>query len=1257
MNYTTTGFRPNESSGRYGLSWSLNGVGVINLTTNDAVDVTNVRDEPPASVLNGVVNDESMYYTLRNSQKSEYYDGYDTEYDIYNFSFLNHSGRFIISEGDTVFLGNYGLKVIYDAIEGRGFIDQQGIKYYFKLNDSLGTATRGVDCGKGRYRIYPHTWYLTKVIHPNGDFIKLEYDPLYSTYSTGKSETITKYLKMTHMDCFINKQPMIPGDPLPYPTDEHSTCYNYNVSYDFVLKKISTSEGLVVNFGYTARQDVLNEKLLNNISIVDTLSNTMISKVRLGYHTAGLGNFELDDFGNRLSIRNYLTSVEFTSATDSVLHKYKFDYTSYDSESRFSNSLDYWGFYNGEPNTSLIYLTDYKDNSLIYFNTLITNLANREINPNYVKRSLLNKITYPTGGSDSLVYESNDFAYTGWAKKNKRDTTIVIAAEDSLLSPTHFVTFTSQTFTIPPQAKYVRLAGFLQYLNYVPGLPYAFNVVIYRNNMYVANMDFTLNETGVVGDDFMVDLEGDIRLEIQVRGDNLIANLNCTYELYDEVNVAENQLAPGVRVKSVHTYDNLTKTISASKYYSYTFLGNNLSSSAQYNLPDLNNKSRTGDLIKCDPVATYHGIGDYTVDLMKGFVTFSSSPVGPINFYTGRYSLYSSVIISDDSLRRNGFTRQLYLNLADEFPTVVFGNDRISNRLTALPEQQAVLYQEDIFEWASDTAKIVKSTQYEYDFDNRYYAVFNNAVSRVNYHPLDLGLPYTSILQMGDLAGNNYYHFGAEIYKIYKKWYRLYAMVTKDFDRNGVDYSERKDTLIHTNLYNISPDISYSDLGNEIVGTKNTVSEDLFSLSGTPAWLLAHKTNNYNQLPIQTLSIKEIGNIEYVTGGQFFEYDAVLPWNVSKRYSLKLDKPIPIDSLESISVQSSQLKFDSRFTLDESYYYSALQGNKLVGVETSAGYKETLIWGYNNMYPVARIMNVLPSEVNPLLNYSILTSNDSYAIYNHLLSVKSSLIATTTAFMDIYLYDRFKGVKDHYTYNNQHNQYEYDEFNRLSVIKDKDGNVVQKYCYLFNGQQENCTNAGYYYNAAITKNYQKNDCPVGAASSTISYSLPAGILYSVISQEDADAKALSYIDSVGQIYANNNAVCTFYNDALTQSFTKECATGFVGSTHSYTIAAGTYSSTVSKADANSIAQINIVALGQAHANNIGTCTVQCNSSNCVGEGRKCINNVCEYGYFVLDRCAYHPATRQWVEYYYYRFSDNSVSEMYYRVVDECIWDN
>ncbi|NSL85318.1 RHS repeat protein [Chitinophaga sp. Mgbs1] len=136
---------------------------------------------------------------------------------------------------------------------------------------------------------------------------------------------------------------------------------------------------------------------------------------------------------------------------------------------------------------------------------------------------------------------------------------------------------------------------------------------------------------------------------------------------------------------------------------------------------------------------------------------------------------------------------------------------------------------------------------------------------------------------------------------------------------------------------------------------------------------------------------------------------------------------------------------------------------------------------------------------------------------------------------------------------------------------------------------ENGTCPAGYWNATLSLPYKKTTCPAGAEPEIIIYSVSAGKYQSFISQADADAKAKQEADTKGPIRANEAGACFYTNYPMGQVFTKACPAGQTGSNVSYSVPAGKYKSRVSQADANAMAQAEIDSKGQAFANENGVC--------------------------------------------------------------------
>ena len=199
----------------------------------------------------------------------------------------------------------------------------------------------------------------------------------------------------------------------------------------------------------------------------------------------------------------------------------------------------------------------------------------------------------------------------------------------------------------------------------------------------------------------------------------------------------------------------------------------------------------------------------------------------------------------------------------------------------------------------------------------------------------------------------------------------------------------------------------------------------------------------------------------------------------------------------------------------------------------------------------------------------------------------------TDALMTTYTYAPLVGKTGEIDPSGRATTYQYDGFGRLNLVRDDDGNILKKYCYSYAGQPLACIAGTIYTNAAESGTFTPTTCPAGSAASPVTYTVAAGTYSSTISQTDANQQAIFDVNQNGQAYANTHAVCvtTYFNVAESGSYTRNnCGAGYAGSTVTYTVAAGTYSSTVSQAAANQLAINDVNANGQNYANTNGTCT-------------------------------------------------------------------
>jgi hypothetical protein len=125
---------------------------------------------------------------------------------------------------------------------------------------------------------------------------------------------------------------------------------------------------------------------------------------------------------------------------------------------------------------------------------------------------------------------------------------------------------------------------------------------------------------------------------------------------------------------------------------------------------------------------------------------------------------------------------------------------------------------------------------------------------------------------------------------------------------------------------------------------------------------------------------------------------------------------------------------------------------------------------------------------------------------------------------------------------------------------------------------------------AYSGSFARNSCASGGSPSSVTYNQAAGASTSTVSQADADALGLAKFNADGQAYANTNASCTFYNAAVSKTFSRNnCPANTDPGTYTYSVPYGTYTSTLSQEHANQLAQNAIDAYGQNAANAEASC--------------------------------------------------------------------
>ncbi|SDQ81015.1 hypothetical protein SAMN05421664_2680 [Chryseobacterium soldanellicola] len=204
---------------------------------------------------------------------------------------------------------------------------------------------------------------------------------------------------------------------------------------------------------------------------------------------------------------------------------------------------------------------------------------------------------------------------------------------------------------------------------------------------------------------------------------------------------------------------------------------------------------------------------------------------------------------------------------------------------------------------------------------------------------------------------------------------------------------------------------------------------------------------------------------------------------------------------------------------------------------TKDGVSTTIIWGYNQTQPIAKIAgaklsDIQQSLIDAIVNASTLDnaaapSNDetSFLLILDNFRKESSL---SNYQITTYTYDPLIGVRSVTPPSGIRETYLYDTANRLKQIIDINGKILKEYKYNYSS-----SNNSLYFNSAVSKIFRNTNCGSNAVGTPITYTVPANQYSSTISQADADSQAETDLNINGQNLANTSSTCVSLNCPVT----------------------------------------------------------------------------------------------------------------------------
>lgn len=760
-----------------------------------------------------------------------------------------------------------------------------------------------------------------------------------------------------------------------------------------------------------------DDKLVQSIEIFQPNNIMPFKTFDLSYYesVATVAGNAYSNTDTKLKYRPFLTELkEKSSSSINLYKKHLFEYDDLNNlPPRLSYAQDHYGFFNGIlDNTTLMPLPILSDR--IHF-PLAT--ARRETDGTYASKGQLKKITYPTGGYDEIFYEANTV--------NKD----VVVPPPTIKA---FVTASADQLGIAGNASQIITVGTVSPTTLYASCS-AYGTGIHNKMflyLYIVNsnpLQTLISQQILPGNAFqaVLNLAAGVSYELKIRvtsddnpGHPTIGAASFDYYQGTAQVINMNEQVGGVRVSKIITNDIYSGKSSVKKYY-YSLLSTldkssggilyepvykkrfEIKNNCDYGNP-ANNQLPSGTFNSCQYEALYS-------NSLTNLFLYSGSPV-----------YYSSVVEGFGEDFENGGIEHHYI-LHPAYPAnllngstvlgIPFTNFEYDN---GLETYQHVFKKKIINTTTSYTS--VKKIFTNYKDDSRFSTVFPNYVAAKRY---------SVVLQFSppQLDEENAYDLAK--YLTYRKWIYPEKVTTQYYATDGTSYIEDIVNYVYENQLHTLPTQIITKGSDGILKTVHNYYPQDITLSGTAeiARNLLISKNVLSPILKQTVEKNNTTLITLLTEYKEFYPGLVMP-NI--KYS---------------SVRNSPLK--ERMIINYS------PEGKLIEQYKPNDVHEVYLWGYNNAYPVAKILGSDYNTVKQYISQNILDNplND-VQLRTELDKIRIGLQGTK-ALITTYTYSPLIGITSETDTNGKTIYYEYDLLGRLKLIRDKDGNILKTIEYKY----------------------------------------------------------------------------------------------------------------------------------------------------------------------------------------------------------------
>jgi YD repeat-containing protein len=977
LNYNAGGIKVEEYASTAGLGWSLSTGGMITrIVRGDFADETY-----PVGYLHNSYKPSQFSQT----HLVAYANGiYDAEPDLFLFNFNGISGKFIFNDSGKVYVieSNVDVKVQpirmgqYNQVGAYAITDDKGLVYYFGFNKAGTVYAKDLTLGADSHYA---SWQLMEVYDMNGTRLAaFDYSSVTSSNETRLVAALSVYFSGTTTGCDAGDNNM------------YDRFIGGSVS-EYLIQKITIGPE-IVQFNYGSRIDGQPVKL-NSVEVRDA-ANTLRKKFNFNYDYFGqsfsnyggpLTETQYNARYRRLKLKN--VSEQPVSGTDSLTHSFTYE-ESVNLPDRYSNNVDYWGYYNGNVfNTSII------PNGIYTWMTTtvgVRGYGERRANAAVAIANTLKRISFPSGGYRQFEYEGNQalyrhYAYTAGNLTPDADDHITRSFDTTAFVHINGMPAYTHDFVVNSSNGYA-------FFNYdIEGFSSGLAVKIYKSGGLIATFtnDYD-NYYFLSNGNYTIRVEDNYNFpfleSVHCWWDEL--NLtNNTISQYNDTYKKQNQQVGGLRIKTIDDYDPLTNKHQYTRY--------------KYWLPG--DTSLTSGMLVSYPRLLYRtSCPSKQCDRIR----IASQSNYPLNSDGGSYVVYPNIRVIEDG---NGYTDSYYRFEPDlDWTFFEFPANNPESRATGRGQllsrryfnQAGSLLQLDSMEYiakSGDDPPFNTCWGYKISLYNTSTGFCTNGGmlgAGVNYQPQkETTTRYTASGNLQTKTEYDYYHAlnkrGIRRLKVTNNdgfttdtWRRYAYNANTDF-KLGLSIADKsmKDTLLVKNY--LAP--------LEVTTYRKKDSDSIF-MSGTKS-----------------------------TFGYF---------HTVKKY------PAAVKTFTALT-DSTVLNFsayDTAGNVQEQY----LTNNA----------KEVYLWGYNNKYVVAKVVGSDLATVAALVNNAVLQSPANDATLRTELNKIRTGLAGSQARVTTYTWLPAVGISSVTDYQGNTQYYEYDSLGRATRIRDTQNGLLKKFNYI-----------------------------------------------------------------------------------------------------------------------------------------------------------------------------------------------------------------